>query len=181
VRFVVSGKYAPPSTGIFECDFVHLEAAPPRLSALSRAEFAEFNKQVAVCGHCIMRAIIRARAAASVRDGFGALGCAAVDVQHRVFRRASGGAGGWGAGGGGPVVHSCDLMLVQALSLLLVFGHEPQREAAAVMLFSRVVAPDMFPAVLGACFADASKLRLQQVWHTPPPTHKAFLVTRMPL
>jgi hypothetical protein len=31
------------------------------------------------------------------------------------------------------------------------------------MLFSRVVAPDMFPAVLGACFADASKLRLQQV------------------
>ena len=33
------------------------------------------------------------------------------------------------------------------------------------MLFSRVVAPDMFPAVLGACFADASKLRLQQVAH----------------
>jgi hypothetical protein len=58
-----------------------------------------------------------------------------------------------------------DLILLQALSLLLVFGHEPQREAAAVMLFSRVVAPDMFPAVLGACFADASKLRLQQVAH----------------
>jgi hypothetical protein len=33
------------------------------------------------------------------------------------------------------------------------------------MLFSRVVAPDMYPAVLGACFADASKLRLQQVAH----------------
>jgi hypothetical protein len=32
-----------------------------------------------------------------------------------------------------------------------------------VMLYSRVVAPEMFPAVLGACFADASKLRLQQV------------------
>jgi len=56
-----------------------------------------------------------------------------------------------------------NLMHRQALSLLLVFGHELQREAAAVMLFSRVVAPEMFPAVLGACFADASKLRLQQV------------------
>jgi hypothetical protein len=55
------------------------------------------------------------------------------------------------------------MMHRQALSLLLVFGHEFQREAAAVMLFSRVVAPEMFPAVLGACFADASKLRLQQV------------------
>ena len=58
-----------------------------------------------------------------------------------------------------------DPILLQALSLLLVFGHEPQREAAAVMLFSRIVAPDMYPAVLGACFADASKLRLQQVAH----------------
>lgn len=56
-----------------------------------------------------------------------------------------------------------NMMHRQALSLLLVFGHEFQREAAAVMLFSRVVAPEMFPAVLGACFADASKLRLQQV------------------
>ena len=56
-----------------------------------------------------------------------------------------------------------NMMHRQALSLLLVFGHELQREAAAVMLFSRVVAPEMFPAVLGACFADASKLRLQQV------------------
>ncbi len=55
------------------------------------------------------------------------------------------------------VIHS------KALTLLLVFGHEPPREAAAVMLFSRVVAPEMFPAVLGACFAEASKLRLQQV------------------
>ena len=45
-RFAISGKYAPPSSGIFECDFVHLEAAPPRLSALSRVEFVEFNKQV---------------------------------------------------------------------------------------------------------------------------------------
>ena len=57
---------------------------------------------------------------------------------------------------------------LQALSLLLVFSHDPQREAAAVMLYSRIVAPDTFPAVLGACFADASKLRLQQV-HTHSP------------
>lgn len=46
VRFVVTGKYNPPSSGILDCDFVHLEPAPPRLSALSRAEFVEFNKQV---------------------------------------------------------------------------------------------------------------------------------------
>ena len=72
----------------------------------------------------------------------------------------------------------CDriLMLIQALSLLLVFGHEPQREAAAVMLFSRVVAPDMFPAVLGACFPDSSKLRLQQVM-LPAELFTAYLDT----
>jgi hypothetical protein len=67
-------------------------------------------------------------------------------------------------------------MLIQALSLLLVFGHEPQREAAAVMLFSRVVAPDMFPAVLGACFPDSSKLRLQQVM-LPAELFTAYLDT----
>ena len=77
-------------------------------------------------------------------------------------------------------MHSCDLMLVQALSLLLVFGHEPQREAAAVMLFSRVVAPDMFPAVLGACFADASKLRLQQVTHPATDTQGCFWLHACP-
>lgn len=56
-RFVISGKYAPPSSGIFECDFVHLEAAPPRLSALARAEFVEFNKQVTP-KHCQMQCVV---------------------------------------------------------------------------------------------------------------------------
>ena len=45
-RVVITGRYTPPATGIFECDFVHLEPSPPRVQALSRGEFAEFNKQV---------------------------------------------------------------------------------------------------------------------------------------
>jgi hypothetical protein len=50
VRILISGKFSPPSTGIFECDFVHLDSAAHRLSALSKAEFAEFNKQVTLEG-----------------------------------------------------------------------------------------------------------------------------------
>jgi hypothetical protein len=63
VRFVVSGKYNPPSSGILDCDFVHLEPAPPRLSALSRAEFAEFNKQVSRLKKMTMKSKGTARAA----------------------------------------------------------------------------------------------------------------------
>lgn len=95
-----------------------------------------------------------------MRDRFGALGVAASDVQHGVLRRAAGEGRWWCS------LQACEFERVihsKALTLLLVFGHEPPREAAAVMLFSRVVAPEMFPAVLGACFAEASKLRLQQV------------------
>ena len=73
-----------------------------------------------------------------------------------------------------------NMMHRQALSLLLVFGHELQREAAAVMLFSRVVAPEMFPAVLGACFADASKLRLQQVGADRWTSVRVLFITKRP-
>ncbi len=97
MRFVISGKYSPPSTGIFECDFVHLDAAPPRLSALSRAEFAEFNKQVLRDPIQILQyfippsTILNCWTAASVRNGLGTFGLAAADVQHGVLRRVAGG------------------------------------------------------------------------------------------
>ena len=96
VRFVISGKYSPPSSGIFECDFVHLDAAPPRLAALSRAEFAEFNKQVLLDSIQILEYFIRPLmkrncwTAASMRNGLGALGFAAADVQYGVLRRVAG-------------------------------------------------------------------------------------------
>ena len=63
VRFVVTGKYNPPSSGILDCDFVHLEPAPPRLSALSRAEFVEFNKQVSRVKNMTMKSKKSATAA----------------------------------------------------------------------------------------------------------------------
>ncbi len=75
---------------------MHLDAAPPRLSALSRAEFAEFNKQVLRDPIQILQyfspplTMLNCRTAASVRNGLGTFGFAAVDVQHGVLRRVAG-------------------------------------------------------------------------------------------